>query len=298
MQQLPDCQEEKARAGFSPSAWSRGEIYLANGAVVPGVMHHIDRGVQVTAEVRRSARRSYQITLTCDAAGACRCHCTCPFETQGDCAHCAAVVQLWCRRPDLFAGAGSTVARVPPRPAQALAGESTESPAIATTPAPRAALWVAGDGTVCIDLVQAGARARWLHDMLGDYLTPVPDQHYVTLSVFGFANALQQGLTVTQVLMTLTDVTADAVPSTVVQQLDRWAAATDNLHLYDSLCIIEFADDFILTELLRVSGLRHYLVHIFSPRVIAVQPQQVSALVADLEARGYMPRVEPVAHER
>jgi hypothetical protein len=208
------------------------------------------------------------------------------------------VVQLWCRRPDLFAGAGSTVSSVLPRPAQALAGESTASPATATTPAPRAALWVAGDGTVCIDLVQAGARARWLHDMLGDYLTPVPDQHYVTLSVFGFANALQQGLTVTQVLMTLTDVTADAVPSTVVQQLDRWAAATDNLHLYDSLCIIEFADDFILTELLRVSGLRHYLVHIFSPRVIAVQPQQVSALVADLEARGYMPRVEPVAHER
>ncbi len=248
--------------------------------------------------MRRSARRSYQVTLTCDATGACRCHCTCPFETRGGCVHCAAVVQLWCRRPDLFAGARSTRASVPPRSTDVLAAVTTETPTTETTPALRAALWVAGDGTICVDLEQAGARTGWLHDTLGDYLTPVPGQQCTTLSALGFANALQQGVTIAQILMTLTEVTAGAVPAAVRQQLDRWAAATDNLHLYDSLCVIEFADEFILPELLRVSGLRHYLVHIFSPRVIAVQPQQVPALVADLEARGYMPRVEPVAHER
>lgn len=296
--QIPNCPEEQARASFSPSAWSQGEIYLANGAVVPGAVQYTDRGVELTAGVRRSARRSYQVMLTCGATGVCHCDCTCPFETRGGCAHCAAVVQLWCRRPDLFAGVGSAGASVPPPTRDMLAAASNEPPATVTATAPHAALWVAGDGTIGIDLEQAGARASLLHDTLGDYLTPVPDQHCITLSPLGFASALQQGVTVAQVFMTLAEVTAGAIPSAVTRQLNHWAAATDNLHLYDSLSVIEFADDFILPELLRVSGLRHYLVHIFSPRVIAVQPQQVPALVADLEARGYMPRVEPIAHER
>lgn len=295
---MPDCNEEQARAAFSPSAWSQGETYLASGAVAPGAVRNTDRGVELTAEVRRSVRRTYHVTLMCDDTGTCRGVCNCPFETRGGCAHCAAVVQLWCRRPDLFAGAAPAAVVVPPPSTDVQMAMATEAPPHDTTLARRTALWLASDGTIGIDLQQIGPRARVLHDTLGDYLTPVAGQGYGTLSALGFANALQQGVTAAQVLMALTEVAGGTVPPAVMQQVNRWAAATDNLHLYDRLSVVEFADDFILPELLRVSGLRHYLVHIFSPRVIAVQPHQVPALVADLEARGYMPRVEPITHER
>lgn len=293
---IPSLNEERARASFSASAWHQGETYVANEAVTQRAVQHTPRGMVLTAEVRRSAYRSYRVTIVCDETGACQCDCTCPFETQGGCAHCAAVVVLWCRRPDLFAGAEPAMTVTPARPVDeqtTAATHAPETPTLATadlSPPNGAGLWVAADGTICIDLDRAGR----LRDTLGEYLLSVTGQRFVTLSALGFANALQQGMTMTQVLMALAEAADGTIPPTVRQQIDRWAAATDNVHLYDSLCVIEFADEFILQELLRVSGLRHYLLHIFSPRVIAVQPKQVNALVADLEARGYMPRVEPL----
>lgn len=295
---LPNISEETARASFSPSAWSQGEAYLASRAVTLGTWQDTAHGFEMTAEVRRSARRSYRVTLVCDRTGTCQWGCICPFEAGGGCAHCAAVVILWCRQPELFHSSESpavvTRAAAASWPVADAAVRPGVPAATTTVPAtaPRAALWVATDGTICGDLAGAGESGSRLQAALGEHLTTASDSSYVTLSALGFANALQQGVTAAQVLAALADATAGSLPPAVAQQIDRWVAASDNLHLYDSLCIVEFADDFILQELLRVSGLRHYLIHIFSPRVIAVQPKQVAALVADLETRGYMPKVE------
>lgn len=298
---IPNLNEEIARTNFSPSAWNWGENYLAHAAVTAGTVQRTPRGVELTADVRRSAHRSYRVTIVCDETGACQGDCTCPFETRGGCAHCAAVLMLWCRRPDLFSGSEPSLSSPATRSMNQKTSQDTDTPAAgpATTtakisPAGGTGLWVAADGTICIDLDHAGLRAGRLQDTLGEYLLPVSGQPYVTLSALGFASARQHGITTGEVQTALAEASHGTMPAAVIQQIDRWTAATDNLHLYDSLCVIEFADDFILHELLRVSGLRHYLVHIFSPRVIAIQPKQVNALVADLEARGYMPRVEPV----
>lgn len=274
--------EEKARTCFSPAAWDGGEAYVVNGAITPLTVQHTQNGVQIVANVRRSADRSYRVTLECTEAGVCRWQCTCPFEAGGGCAHCAAVVIWWCRRSD-------------PLDVQPVASHTvpvTAQPAPDDTSVERPMLWLAADGTICVDVAHTGERAMRVQDILGDYLVPGQEHEVVSLSALGFANALQQGVTADQMLAALAVLLDGPLPADITAQVSRWIAAADNLHLYDSLCIIEFADDFILQELLRVSGLRHYLVHIFSPRVIAVQPKQVEALVADLESRGYMPRVE------
>ena len=289
---LPNVDEETVRASFSPSAWNQGEAYVAAGAVTPYPPQHTARGIEVTADVRRSSRRSYRVTIECQSnATICRWHCTCPFEAGGGCAHCAAVIMLWCRQPDLFHGVappgfGGSPASI----------EVNAAVPVTVTPAPAVApqtLGVAADGTIRIDLTNAGGRGDRLRQALGEYLAQDAQDGSASLSALGLASALQQGMTASQVRGVLADAVDGPLPSEVNQQIERWVAATDNLHLYDSLCIVELADDFILQELLRTSGLRHYLVHVFSPRVIAVQPKQVDALVADLEMRGYMPRVEP-----
>lgn len=279
--------EDKARTHFSPAAWHRGEAYVVNGAVTPITIQRTPNGLQIVADVQRSANRSYRVTLVCAETGVCRWQCTCPFEAGGSCAHCAAVVMWWCRQSDPIDVQQVSSPAVSPRTASV-----TARPAPEATPDDKRMLWLAADGTICVDVANTDERAMRVQDLLGDYLTPVQEHRYVTLSALGFANARQQGVGVDQILAALTAVLDGPLPAEIAAQVDRWIAATDNLHLYDSLCLLEFADDYILQELLRVSGLRHYLVHIFSPRVIAVQPKQVDALVADLESRGYMPRVE------
>ena len=76
------------------------------------------------------------------------------------------------------------------------------------------------------------------------------------------------------------------------QRLQGWADAQDTFHLYDNLPVVEFADDFALQELLRAGGIRRYLLHIFSPRLVAIHPRHVNDLVAEMERRGLMPKVE------
>lgn len=81
------------------------------------------------------------------------------------------------------------------------------------------------------------------------------------------------------------------LPPTAVTTIQRWWKAYGAIRLYDELALIELSDDVLLPELLAASALRKSVLHTFSPRLIAVDPGAVDAVVADLTARGYTPRV-------
>jgi hypothetical protein len=68
------------------------------------------------------------------------------------------------------------------------------------------------------------------------------------------------------------------------------------LHLYENIAIIEFADDYALPELMAATHLNQALLYTFSPRVIAVRPDRIDALVDELRARGYTPTLEGSNH--
>jgi hypothetical protein len=63
------------------------------------------------------------------------------------------------------------------------------------------------------------------------------------------------------------------------------------VRLYDDLTLIELADDYLLPELLRVTSLPAAMIHTLSPRLIAVDPQAVDRLVAELTRAGHPPGV-------
>jgi hypothetical protein len=81
------------------------------------------------------------------------------------------------------------------------------------------------------------------------------------------------------------------LPRVVRATLDRWWQGYGALRLYDDLTVIELGEDILLPELLATTSLPAALLHTFSPRVVAIDPSLADALVAELTARGYAPRV-------
>jgi hypothetical protein len=75
------------------------------------------------------------------------------------------------------------------------------------------------------------------------------------------------------------------------ETIREWWSDYGVVRLYDDLTLIELGDDLLLREILASSRLRESLVHTFSPRLVAVRPADVDALVAQLSGLGYRPRV-------
>ena len=81
------------------------------------------------------------------------------------------------------------------------------------------------------------------------------------------------------------------LPAAMRTAIDRWWAGYGRVRLYDDLTLIELADDYLLSELLRTTSLAKSIIHTFSPRLIAVEPQAVDALMAELTRAGHLPSV-------
>lgn len=82
---------------------------------------------------------------------------------------------------------------------------------------------------------------------------------------------------------------AAPLPERVRQAVQRWWTGYGRVRLYDDLTLLELADDYLLPELLRTTKLADVLIHTFSPRLIAVEPEGVDRLIADLTRAGHPP---------
>jgi hypothetical protein len=82
------------------------------------------------------------------------------------------------------------------------------------------------------------------------------------------------------------------VPADLSQRLQSVWDHFGRLQIYEDMALIELADDFALPELLAGTRLSQILVYTFSPRLVAVRSSEMHAFVAELQAKGYTPRLE------
>ena len=76
------------------------------------------------------------------------------------------------------------------------------------------------------------------------------------------------------------------------QRMADWSQNYGKLHVYDDITLIELADDYALQELLSNTALRDHVIYAFSPRLVAIRPEALDALIPEMEKRGYTPHVE------
>jgi hypothetical protein len=101
----------------------------------------------------------------------------------------------------------------------------------------------------------------------------------------------ESGMTGPEFARFLTELSGRPVPPEARQTLDGWWSGYGAIRLYDELALLELGDDLLQRELSAATSLGTAIVHVFSPRLIAVDPARVDGLVAELTSRGYAPRV-------
>jgi hypothetical protein len=99
------------------------------------------------------------------------------------------------------------------------------------------------------------------------------------------------GTTGPELIQFLADHADSPLPDSVRAVVDGWWASYGSIHLYDDLTLVELGDDFLLPELLATTTLRTALVHVFSPRLIAIDPSAVDRIIAEMTRLGHAPRV-------
>lgn len=130
--------------------------------------------------------------------------------------------------------------------------------------------------------------------MFGTLREASPRGFVYTLTIEGVRASFEAGHTADDLLASLRART-DRVPEEFQATLLRWWEAYGRLRLYEGLTLLEFADDFVLPELLAATGLRQQIVYQFSPRLVAIDPGGAEALIGELRRRGYTPSVEPAS---
>jgi hypothetical protein len=157
---------------------------------------------------------------------------------------------------------------------------------------PAGAVQISEDLAVTLVPNQVPAQLHELLHLMGRLETTTPSEFVYRITADGVLRALAQGRTIDHLLDALTRWLGKTPPPSWQSKMVAWSENYGKLHIYEGITLIELADDYALQELLSNTSLRDQLIYEFSPRLIAVQPDSVDALVGEMEKRGYMPAVE------
>jgi hypothetical protein len=154
------------------------------------------------------------------------------------------------------------------------------------------ALVVHGDGAV---VARTGFATTGAYDVLNVAAhleeTSAQEFHY-RVTADSIQHAFDQGWTGQAILDELDKHSLEPVPDPLRSHILDWAEGYGQVHLYEEVTLVEFADDFALPELLASTSLAQHLVYQFSPRLVAIQAEAVEALRDELVRQGHTPQVE------
>jgi len=154
------------------------------------------------------------------------------------------------------------------------------------------ALTVHDDGTVLARTGYATSGAYDLLNIVGQLETTSAQQFRYRITVATAQRAFDRGWTGQAMLDELEKHSDGPVPGPLRSRMLAWAEGYGQVHLYDEVTLVEFADDFALQELLASTSLAQHLVYQFSPRLIAVNTEAADALRDELVRLGHTPRME------
>ena len=157
---------------------------------------------------------------------------------------------------------------------------------------PPGAVQLSDDLTVTLVPGQVPAQLHELMHLIGQLETTTPSEFVYRVTADGVLRALDQGQTIDRLLGAITRWLGRKPPPSWQSKMVAWSENYGKLHIYDGITLIELADDYALQELLSNTSLRDHVVYEFSPRMVAVHPEAVDALVQEMEKRGYTPTVE------
>jgi hypothetical protein len=131
-----------------------------------------------------------------------------------------------------------------------------------------------------------------LLNVIADLSTTSAHQFQYHITAATAQRAFEQGWTGPAVLNELERHSDGPVLEPLRSHILNWAEGYGQVHLYDEVTLVEFADDFALQELLASTSLAQHLVYQFSPRIVAIKTEAVDTFREELVRLGHTPRIE------
>jgi len=163
-----------------------------------------------------------------------------------------------------------------------------ESPRLTRT---GAAITFTREGQIVMRLDESDPDLLTLLNLLTDSIHSEGDNLIYGVAAEGARRAFEGGWDSDKVIVALEKAAATRLPKALSESLRAWWANFGRVHLYANVALLELADDFALNELLAGTSLAQHLLYRFSPRLIALRPEGVEALRADLVNKGYTPKI-------
>lgn len=162
------------------------------------------------------------------------------------------------------------------------------APALAETFRP---IVLGDDLTATAWLGQTDVRAYDVLGRLGDLVESNARFFRYKLTADHARRAFEDGLLVAEILADLERFAAGRVPQAIQEALQDWWSRYALVRIYPDLTVIECTDDYTLPELLAVTTLGRHLIYQLSPRLAVIDPNAVDAVMYELIAKGYTPKL-------
>ncbi|GIK42702.1 MAG: hypothetical protein BroJett011_65350 [Chloroflexota bacterium] len=169
--------------------------------------------------------------------------------------------------------------------------ETPVSPHTVITPAtPPAEAVKMDESSITVDPAAISAQAHSLLDQIARLDQALPGRFVYRLDAQAAHQAFEKGVTLADILHDWEQSLALPLPQTLRSQLESWWRAYGQVRIYDDVTVIEFGDDYALTEMKAVTSLGQHLIAELSPRLVLIPKAAVGSLTAELEKAGYTPK--------
>jgi len=159
-------------------------------------------------------------------------------------------------------------------------------------------LAVGQDHTVTVRAEAANAEVYRILDAVAELEAFDAHEFRYRFTAASVRRGFEAGLDASDVLSFLERSSGAPVPlaaTPVGQALTDWQAHYGRLHVHDGLTLIEFDDDYALRELEVSTSIDQHLVRQFSPRLVAIDPASLDALLDEMVRAGHTPKVVKVS---
>ena len=153
------------------------------------------------------------------------------------------------------------------------------------------ALSVDKTGRIRVDTAVISTAGHTLLRKLGRVVSSIVGLFVYKLDMDVVYATFESGLTLDDLVVEWNVALPVAMPSSVRNQLSQWWKSYGQTRIYRNPTLIEFGDDYALTEMKAVTGLEKAIVAELSPRLVLIDRNVVTDLVAQLEKAGYTPKV-------
>ncbi len=144
--------------------------------------------------------------------------------------------------------------------------------------------------TIKINPSAIDAEAHSLLDKIARLEDITPDIFTYILSSQAVHTSFEEGLTLDNILADWVQLLPIPIPESIRSQLSAWWQAYGQVRVYENVTVIEFNDDYTLTEMKAVTSLEQRLIAEISPRLVLIPQKAIEPLTIELEQAGYTPK--------